>query len=267
MGGRPQGRSLSTASSAGLAGDPASAGGLRHATAIRPIDPPCTAALRRDPARADRAARRAGRGGARPTTDADRAGRRGPGVRPGARRTVPLAGRRAASSGTPIRPAAPAVAARSPGRRPRRGGRSGDPQRRSGHRALRRSGCRATGDHSGPRRRAADHPRAGPTRRTSWPAGHRRHAVGRAAARSPGLPGRGVPALGPAPGHGLSGPTGTARPRPGATAADRWGRPPAAGAWGWPPAAGPWGWPPHGQRWASSAGSRTASRSYSSAVL
>lgn len=224
-GGRPQSGLLSTASAAGLANDRAPGRGCRHARASHHpprLDPPYRAALRGVPPRSDRAALRSGgacRVGARPATDADRADRV-PGFRLCARshRALPLAARRATATGAPLRPATPAVAVRPPGRRPGRLGGNHGPQCRAGHRALRRPGGRSRGGHRGARRRAADHPRAGPTCGTPRSGSRHRRAAGRTAARPPGLPGRRVPALGPAPGRRISGPAGPARPRPGAAA-------------------------------------------------
>ena len=225
-GGRPQRGWLSTASSYGVADHSASAAGCRHATAIRRaprLDPPYRAALRRTSARTGRPAQRPGvglRGGTGQPVGTCRPGG-GAGVRRRRAVAVPLAGRRAAPPGAPVRPAAPAVAGRAPGRGPCRPGRRGDPQRRAGHRALRRRGGRPTGGHRGPRRRFADHPRAGPTGGTPRPAGHRRYAAGRAPARPSGLPGRSLLALGAAARRGVPRPLGAARPGPGAPAPGR----------------------------------------------
>ena len=76
---------------------------------------------------------------------------------------------------------------------------AGGPQRRRRDGALRRAGRRPAGGHRRPRRRPADHLRAGPSRLYAPAAGGRRDAAGRAAARPSGLPGRGLPALGAAP--------------------------------------------------------------------
>ncbi|SCL21365.1 hypothetical protein GA0070624_2299 [Micromonospora rhizosphaerae] len=184
----------------------------------------------------------------------------GGGKLPGDRVGVSLAARRCAAAGAPVRSAAAAVVARSPRRRPgRRPGRRGSVGRR-GRGALRRHGGRASGGHGRARRRAADHLRTGtpPTGRRR--PGHRRNADRHPARRAPRLPGGGVPALGPAPGRGVPGPPGPARPRSGPAApARRLGgrRARRSGDRG----------RPGDQPWASSAESRTASRSYSSGLL
>lgn len=207
-----------------MADDQAVAGGCRHATVIRPpclLGRPHRPAPRRVRSRAGRAPLRADRargGSAGPPTAAGGAGVLCGRRRPGA---VPFAARRPADPGTPIRPTAPAMAGRAPGRRPGRPGGRGDPQRRAGHCALRGPGGRPPRGHRGARRWAADHPRAGTAGRAPRPAGHRRRAAGRAAAGASGLPDRSVPALGSAPGRRIPGPAGTARPRSGATVRGR----------------------------------------------
>lgn len=163
----------------------------------------------------------AGRGGGRgtrPSAVVRGPGTRGPGTRGGA---VPVAARRRAPPGPPVRPAAAAVAARPPGRRPgRRAGRH-RAVRRCRHGPLRRHGRRPPGRQRRARRRTTDHLRAGVTGGPPGRPARRRGAAGRAARRPPRLPRPGLPALGAAARHGLPRPAGAARPRPGAAAAAR----------------------------------------------
>ena len=143
------------------------------------------------------------------------------GSRAGGEGSVPMASRRVAPGGASLRSAGPAVATRAPGRRPGRPDRRHRAGRGLRHRVLRGHGGRAAGGHRRARRWAADHVRAGAADRHRRRTGRGRDTGGRPAGRPPGLPGGGLPALGPEARRGVPRPAGAARSRPGPPATRR----------------------------------------------